>query len=184
MAKIDKPMWETHSDIWKTQAAFMSYVRGGIRLGLWNKNPVKLQFIKDNRVRAPLGKKTEKNPEGMVWGCECYLCNKLFRQTQCQVDHLEGNHSLKSMDDLRNFIEAMVSVTNDDLALVCKPCHDCKSYADRMEITFEEAKAHKKAIEVQKNNEDKEWLTAKKIKPESNAKKRRKQIVQYLLQES
>lgn len=139
--------WEDYPEIWKTQSAFMSYVRGGVRLGLWNKHPVKLQFIKDNRERAPIGRKTQKAPDGQeVWACRCYLCSRVFKQAECEVDHINGGHSLKSMDDLQKFVQAMLFVTDKDLRIVCKPCHKIKSYAERMGISYDEAVIEKKII--------------------------------------
>lgn len=154
--------WESYPELWKTKASFMSYVRGGIRRGLWEKNPVKLEFIKQNREKVPLGKKTLKNPDGMVWGCKCSLCGDLFRQAECQVDHKEGNHSLREIEQIQQFIESIVFVTFEDLQMVCKGCHTIKSYAERQDITFEEARFEKEVIAFSKKkvNEQTEILLA------------------------
>lgn len=52
--------------IWKTESSLMSYIRGGIRRNLWNRSPIKIEFIKNNRIRIP-----NPNPRGKVkevWG--------------------------------------------------------------------------------------------------------------------
>lgn len=175
--------WDNHPELWPTKASFMSYVRGGIRRGLWEKNPVKLEFIKQNREKVPLGKKTKKNPEGMVWGSECALCNELFRQTECQVDHKTGNHSLREIDQIQRFIESIVFVTFDDLQVVCKGCHTIKSYAERKNITFEEAKLEKEVIAFgnKKVNEQKKILLEHNPKADvSNAAKRKEEYRRIL----
>ena len=169
--------WEEYPHIWKTQAAFMSFVRGGIRRGLWEKNPIKLQFIKNNRKRVPLGRKTEANPEGLVWGCQCSICNGDFKQSECQVDHKDGNNSLKSMEDVRNFIESMILIIDSDLSFVCKPCHKIKTHAERKGISFNQARVEKEAIRFQKLDKKVQLQFLKKHdfkdSETSNSKKRR-----------
>lgn len=175
--------WEKYPHIWKTQAAYMSFIRGGIRKGLWNRNPVKLEFIQESREKLPLGRKTKSNPEGLVWGCKCNICKKDFRVNEIEVDHLKGNHSLKSIEDLRQFIENIVFVDKKDLQILCKGCHRIKSYAEKEEIPFELAKATKKAIQIQKEKDDKRFLTEKGVTPKGNAKERREQLIELLMKE-
>lgn len=136
--------WEAYPHIWKTESAFMSWLRGGIRGGLWNKHPVKLEFIKKHRIQIP-----NPNPKGKkptVWGAECALTGNIVPINQVQVDHKVGNHSLQSISDLQSFIEAIVLVNDDDLQLVSKDAHAVKSYSEKMGITFEEAVIEKKVI--------------------------------------
>lgn len=168
--------------IWKTKAQFMSFVRGGIRRGLWERNPLKLQFVKDKRERVPLGKKTVSNPKGEVWGGRCEVCDNLFKTSDLQVDHIKGNHSLKTIEDLESFVQAMIFIDPDeDLQMICKPCHKAKSLAERKGISIEEAKATKKAIEIEKEKRVMEFLQKKGVTPESNQKKRRQQLIEVLL---
>lgn len=160
--KQNKDPWENYPHIWPTQASFMSYIRGGIRRGLWEKHPVKLEFIKKNRIRVPLGKKTNRNPEGLVWGCRCALCGKIFRESDCQVDHIKGNHSLKTVEDILEFIKSLIFIREEDLQIVDKECHKIKSYAERNNISFKEAGFEKEAIKFSKKKveEQKEILLA------------------------
>ena len=152
MNKNDKirQIVERYPDFWKTESAFMSYLRSGIRSGLWNKNKVKLLKIKNNRVQIP-----NPNPKGnksTVWGGECEVCRKLFPTKDLQVDHLrENSSSLKCFDDVSQFISDMVLITEDDLRVVCKPCHYIISYSQKMNISFEEAKLRKKVINICKD---------------------------------
>ena len=140
--------WEAYPEIWKTESAFMSWIRGGIRGGLWNKHPVKLEFIKKNRIQIP-----NPNPKGKkptVWGAKCALTGEIVPINQVQVDHKIGGHSLRSMDDLQSFIEAIVLVTDEDLQLVSKDAHKVKTHSELKGITFEEALIEKKVIEFGK----------------------------------
>ena len=97
---------------------------------------------------------TTKNPEGMVWGCECAICKQDFKQPECQVDHKKGNNPLRSMGDLLSFVKSMIMITDKDLAIVCKPCHTIKSYSERFGITFQEARLEKEGIRFKKLDKD------------------------------
>lgn len=175
--------WENYPEIWKTQAAFMSWVRGGIRGGLWKKHPVKLEFLKENMVLVPNTNPRSMKRFPMVKAARCALCKRVTPQKDVEVDHLTGNHSLRSMDDLRAFIEAMIMVTKEDLQLVCKPCHKVKSYAEKQGISFELAQATKEAIVLQKGKVDVAWLLRAGLVPATSAPKRREQIIQHMMKE-
>lgn len=181
----DKKLWEIYPHIWATESAYMSWLRGGIRRYLWSKNPVKLEFIKQNRVKIP-----NPNPRGKVkevWGGVCALTGNIFPIGDMEVDHKEGNHSLKTLDDLVPFVKGIVMITLDDLQLVSKEAHKIKSYAEKQGISFEEAKSEKTAIELIKKGVDKQFLIDHNVKAEnigSTQLKRRKQIVELLLEQN
>lgn len=144
--------WQKYPEIWKTESAFMSYVRGGIRRGLWNRYPVKLEFIKNNREKIP-----NPNPNGRVkevWGGTCYLTGEKLPLKDLEVDHKKGNLSLKSADDLQSFVEGLLYLEESDLAFVSKEAHRIKSYAERMGITFDEAVIKKDIINFGKKSSD------------------------------
>lgn len=171
--------WELYPEFWKTEAAFLSFIRGGIRRHLWAKNPIKLQFIQENRVRIknPVAKNIKRFP--MVWGGKCEHCMKEFVLNEMEVDHKTGEYSLKSVQDIQKFVEGIVFVRKEDLAFLCKPCHKAKTYAERYGMSTEDAKVEKEAIAIQKGD-DKAWLKQHGLVPASNAKKRREQIIQKL----
>ena len=182
--KLEKMLSEM-SHVWKTESAYMSWLRGGIRRYLWSKNPVKLEFIKQNRIKIP-----NPNPKGKVkevWGGVCALTGNIFPIGDMEVDHISGNHSLKTIDDLVPFVKGIVMVTLEDLQLVSKEAHKIKSYAEKQGISFEEAKAEKTAIELIKKGVDKQFLIDHNVKAEnigSTQLKRRKQIVELLLEQN
>lgn len=181
--KESPKLWEKYPHIWKTESSFLSWVRGGIRRGMWNKSPVKLEFINLNRrrIKNPNERSAKRFPE--VWGGTCELCKGEFLTSQLDVDHVEGNHSLKKLEDIQTFVEAIVLVTLEDLQLLCKDCHNDKSYADKHGVSLQEAKATRQAIAILKTKRDKEWLADRGLTPESNQAKRRVQIIEYLLKE-
>ena len=169
--------WEWYPHLFKTEGAFWSYLRGGIRRGLWEKSPIKLDFKNKNCTKPP------KDYYGRAKsGQYCALTGEWEGKSKLEVDHIEGHVSLTCVEDILSFILHMIPAP-DNMALVKKEAHKIKSYAERMGITFEEAVVEKEAIAICKAGNDKKWLTAKGIVPASNATKRRKQIVKYLLEE-
>lgn len=178
--KIDEII-AAYPDIWKTRASFINFIRGGLRKGLWNRHPVKLKFLNDNRKKIPNPRPNPARGREEVWGAECALTGEVKVLSEIEVDHKTGNSKLTTLQDLESFITAIVLVTADDLQLVSKEAHKIKSHAEKMGLTFEEAKAEKEAILIGKQKKDKEWLSIRGITPESSAPKRRKQIVEAII---
>ena len=147
--KVDKILEENQN--WKTKSAFMSYIRGGIRAGLWNKSPIKLSFIKERRMQIP-----NPNPRGnkpTVWGCECEICKNTFVLKDLQVDHIRNvGSTLKGVSDIQQFVEDIAIVVKDELRMVCKECHSVISHSQRTGISFEQAKLEKEIINISKDD--------------------------------
>ena len=175
--KLEKMLSEM-SHVWKTESSFMSWLRGGIRR-IWAKHPVKLDFIKQNRVKIP-----NPNPNGRVktvWGGKCALTGEYFVLNELECDHKVGNHSLKTLDDLVPFVKGIVMITLDDLQLVSKEAHKIKSYAEKQGISFEEAKIEKEVIEIIKQKKDKAYLQERQLPVSSTQSARRATIVEHKL---
>ncbi len=140
--------WQSLPHIWKSEASFLSWIRGGIRRSLWNRHPVKLEFLKKHRVRIP-----NPNPRGRVdtvWGGVCALTGEVLPLNKLEVDHKIGEHSLRSVSDIQSFVEGIVFVTEDMLQFVSREAHKVKSYAEKHKMTFEQAMAIKQAIAWEK----------------------------------
>jgi hypothetical protein len=178
VSKLVKP-WEEHPTIWKTEAAFLSFVRGGIRRSLWNKSPIKLEFLRNNRIKIKNtnARSMKRFPE--VWGGVCYECKKIFDIKNMEVDHLTGEYSLRKLEDLQSFVEGIVCVSKKDLGLICKECHKAKTYAERSGMSIDDARIEKQAIAIQKGD-DKAWLASQGLTAAKNAKQRREQIIKHL----
>lgn len=179
---LDKA-WQWEGSPWKTRSAYLNYIRGGIRRGLWNRSPVKIKFLMENRFKManPNPRSSKRFPE--TWGAKCATCQNTFPLKDTEVDHLVGNNSLKGFEDISSFITSIVTVTPDDLQILCKECHKNKSYAEKSGVSFEQAVAIRKAIDICKKKEEKGWLLERGIEPASNAAKRRTQVEQELLNE-
>jgi hypothetical protein len=115
-------------------------------------------------------------------GDYCALTGEWTPVSKMEVDHKDGHKPLLSEQDIVPYILHLLA-DEDELQLVDKEAHKCKSYADRQGISFDEAKATKEAIAIQKAKEDNQWLRARNIEPGRNAKARRQQIIDVLLAE-
>ncbi len=137
-------LWEIAPDIWPTKAKFFAWLRGALRRGLWEKQPLKLQF-KNEQCQPP--------PEGYTGrarsGKECALSGEWTGKSALEVDHIEGHKSLTDWEDLAPFIFHLLA-TKDKMQLVSKPAHKIKSYAERMGISYEEAVIEKQLIALMK----------------------------------
>ena len=182
--KLEKMLAEM-SHVWKTESAYYTWLRGSIRRAMWSKNPVKLEFIKRNRIKIP-----NPNPKGRVkevWGAVCALTGDTYPINEMEVDHKVGNHSLTTLDDLVGFIKAIAMVTLDDLQFVSKEAHKIKTFSERYGVDFDTARAEKEAKQLVDKKLDKQFLIDHNVKAEnigSTQLKRRKQIVEILLEQN
>lgn len=182
----DYKPWEEYPHIWKTEGAYLSFVRGGIRRYLWSKNPVKLEFEKEVTVKIPNTNAASKKRFPMVNGYRCASCDGLFKAKEVQCDHKVGEHSLRSLDDIQSFVKGIVMVRKEDLQMLCKYCHEVKTYAEREGLTFNEAIPHKRAIDLEKKGTKKVVDFLKKVgytSPGKNKDIRREQLVEHYRKE-
>lgn len=176
-----KEPWEELPDVWKNDKAYFVWLRGQMRR-TWSRHPIKLAYTKSRRVRAPIGKKTKRNPTGEVWANKCEICDGLFRQAETEVDHIEEAGGFQNWNQFHEWVYKLLHINFDSIRVVCKPCHRIVSYASRMGITFEEAAIEKEAIAFGKmsvNNQN-EKLAELKLESGSNAKLRKQIYRDYL----
>lgn len=177
--KLEKLLQE-NKEIWKTESAFLSYIRGGVRKALWNRHPSKTKLINSKRVQIP-----NPNPRGnkaTVWGGECDICKKLFVSAELQVDHIrESGSQLKNISDIQQFIEDIVIVTQDELRWVCINCHSVVSHSQKRGISFEQAKIEKHVISLDKENKVVDILTGLNINYIPSTKAKRKALLLEIL---
>ena len=176
-----REMLSEMSHVWKTESAFMSWIRGGIRRSLWNRHPVKLEFIKNNRMRIP-----NPNPRGKVaevWGGVCALTGETHVIANLEVDHKTGNHSLRCIDDVNSFVAGIVLITESDLQFVSKEAHKIKSYSEKYNITFNQAKVEKTIIQLRKEKKVVDRLLSLGVGSIPKLKKDQESLLRQLLLE-
>lgn len=176
---MSKPLiepWEKYPHIWKSKSAFFTYLRGAIRKSIWNLYPPKLDFKNKNCHPVPDDVETRAKS-----GAYCALSGEWEGKSKLEVDHVKGNVKLQDWEDLLPFIEHLcLRCEGDNLQLVTKEAHKIKSYAEKHDLTYEEAAVEKKAIDIQKGD-DKAWIKSKGFTPASNKNKRREQIKEILI---
>lgn len=140
-----KQLMQEHPDLFPTEAKFWAYLRGALRRGLWEKSPMKHRY-KATQMLPP--------PEGYTGrgkkGSECALEGDWTMTSKLEVDHKDGNKSLRSEDDILPFIIHLLASNGDELQLVGKEAHRIKSYADRHGLTYEQAVREKEVIAFSK----------------------------------
>ncbi len=104
------------------------------------KGAIRRVFSRSETRRSVLAKATVQGysdgsrPRVTKW-CKCASCNKMEPAYLCQVDHIEPivptNSSLEQMD--WNTIVDNTFCIEDNLAVVCKPCHKLKTKAENKE---------------------------------------------------
>lgn len=172
--------WEEYPHFWKTESMFLSFIRGGIRRHLWAKNPIKLEFMKERRKRIinPTVKSRKAHPT--VWGWTCEQCGKDHKVVE--VDHRTGEYSLRKVTDIQSFVEGIVFIRKEDLAILCKPCHKIKTHSERSGMSLEDAAIDKEAIAICKQKADvvKSWITERGEVPARTVPERKLQVKRLL----
>lgn len=111
----------------------LSIVRSEIRK-TWMRHPIKLLFLEE-------GIELDTDPDTRtIWKVRCQCCNQYHKLGDIEVDHIKGEHSLKSFEDIKPFAISILQVSFNDLQRICKSCHLIKTYAERYGHSFEDAK--------------------------------------------
>lgn len=170
--------WLWYPEVWPTKSKFYTWLRGCLRNAVWNKSPIKIIF-KNEGCSSP--------PEGYTGraksGAYCALSGEWEGKSKLEVDHIEGNVSLLEEENIIEFIKHLIPPPNS-LQLVTKDAHKVKSYAEREGISYEEAVIQKKAIQLEKDKQDKAFILDRGKMPAKNKKDRREQLIRLLWEES
>lgn len=152
---------QQYPDVWKTRSAFFSWIKGAIRKA-WSKHPVRTGLLKKRIVQLE-----NTNPRSMkrfptVAAVQCENCGEVVKKDMAEVDH---NHnkiaSLTKIEDIQSCVEALLLVTEEDLQVLCKPCHEVITFARDHNLSFEEAVLEKKVVQFKskKAKEQRKVLT-------------------------
>lgn len=141
---MSKEPWESYPNIWRSQAAFFAYLRGGLRL-IWSRFPPKLEWKKRQMTTTPPEGYTGR---GKSFG-KCHYCSCMFTASSLEVDHVQQAGTCNSWETSQEFLHNLLDC-NDNWVLACRPCHKVKSYAERTGVNFEQALLEKKVIEFMK----------------------------------
>lgn len=160
--------------------SLLTVIRSSVRKA-WMRHPTKISLLHKHKEYVGDVFESER-PKGVTanakWLYKCEMCNNYFLAKDIEVDHIKGEHSLNSLDDMRRFVQTVLGVSWKDLQVLDKECHEIKTYAERYGMTLDEAKKEKKVIEVMKEKAlyQREWLKERGIAPASNEEGRREQV--------
>lgn len=162
-----------------TQSQKMSLIRGAIR-EKWMYAPNKLAYLDMNTV-PDYDPSTRRR-----FKVQCESCKEWFTKSNVCVDHVVGEHSLKSLEDFDIFIKSILYVGFDGLQILCHDCHDIKTAMERYNLSDEEVIVFKKVTAWEKQhpkaNQQKKFLIENggfKVKEVSNADLRREAALKY-----
>lgn len=142
---VSKP-WELSYSPWKSEAEFITWVRGGLRK-LWSTHPVKLEYLtaRKEKIDNPNEKTKARFPK--VNGYKCEVCNKYHLKVQ--VDHIsETGGTFRKIEDIQEYAKYLYYISFEDIRLICKSCHGVVTHAQKKGISFEDAQIEKEAIRI------------------------------------
>lgn len=176
----------------------LSSVRTMIR-SMWGDSIFKQTFLKRNSELVVNENPRSKKRYPKVLKYRCAICGELFGSAEIELDHIESENTLTSYEHINDFMTNIVLTSPDKLQVLCKDkktkklgitrfgCHSTKTYSERYNVTFEEARAEKEAKRLVDKKLDKQFLIDHNVKAEnigSTQLKRRKQIVELLLEQN
>lgn len=81
----------------------------------------------------------------------CAKCGGSFSAKEVSVDHIVDCGTLKSWDDVQEFMQRLFC-SADELQVLCHPDHDIKTYMAKHNVDEEEAIVQKMTIAILKEN--------------------------------
>lgn len=99
-----------------TEATYWSFLRSGLRQMSRRWPPIVRQAMVAAR------RKYEGENKRQKWEYKCASCRKWHKGTDVAVDHIEPCGSLKSGDDIREFVERLFCEPAG-LRVMCRECH-------------------------------------------------------------
>jgi len=133
---ITETPWDDNN--W-TKARYFSFIRSALRSATM-KYPAKQNYLESKCRKAPAGSRAKK-----VVNCE--ECNLEMAKSHAHVDHVTPCGSLKDFSDVERFVKTLFCGVGN-FEVLCKPCNEIYAFADRQNMTFNEAKVEKEAIKL------------------------------------
>jgi 5-methylcytosine-specific restriction endonuclease McrA len=151
MSETEWKPWE-NSNVWKSKAEFYSWLRGGIRKSIWTRYPPRNEFKKSNMRNITEEDRLKYNFSKLVKRVgTCEMCLDVFTGKELQVDHMIPAGSLNNENDIKGFIQR-IACNPEDMRLVCSNCNHVLAYAERMNMTYDQAFIEKRIIKFINQN--------------------------------
>lgn len=144
-AKLQQFLKKLDADGKPQEKHVLSVVRGAIR-SAWMKSDVKLAYLYMHTI-PDMDDKTRTK-----WLVKCEMCGELFKLTDVEIDHRHGNHTFTKVEDFENYFNNILMVGFDNLSILCKEDHACKTLAESQGISIESARLEKAVIAICKGS--------------------------------
>lgn len=99
-----------------TEASFFGFIRSGLRKTSQRWPPL-VKYALDEVKR-----KSKSSNKKLKWEYRCKACRGWFARKQVQVDHIESCGTLKTFEDLPDFVRRLFCEV-EGLRVLCKECH-------------------------------------------------------------
>ena len=139
----------------------LSFWRSGVRQ-LWGNSVFKQSFMNSKSMLVENTNSRSKKRFPKVRKYKCEICGGYFGSNEVELDHIESENSLKSYSDATSFIKTIMFTSPDKLQVLCKDkrkkgvgvvytgCHSIKTFSERYNVSFEQAKVEKEFISIKK----------------------------------
>tara|TARA_R110000851_G_scaffold75083_2_gene165624 strand:- start:450 stop:1097 length:648 start_codon:yes stop_codon:yes gene_type:complete len=190
--------WEW-CDQWQNESQYYSWLRGKFR-EIWSQDwKIKNDYLNSSKFDQPLyeedgspklvktGKNAGKHKTQKAYRCEATgevlwaSKPKGQRYATYNIDHIEDAGSCRNGLEACIFLFRLLT-SPDNIQLLSAEYHKILTYQQKEGVSFEQAKAAKGAILIQKTSTtEKAWFVENGITPASNARLRRQQITEHLM---
>lgn len=137
--KLEKLLKGLNEDGSMSESKLCTQMRSAVRQ-VWMYHPVKISYLLSKSY-------ADMNPNTRTkWLVDCEYCKEAFKTGDVQVDHIKGEHSLKTIKELEKFARSILGVSHEDLQVLCVPCHGVLTYAERYGVCVEAAFLEKAVI--------------------------------------
>lgn len=169
--------WHDCPSVFKDEKTFLNWLRSQTRR-IWTRHPIKLEYKKKLRYKAPIGKLGKE-----VWAIDCEMCGKACRDTQ--TDHLHGGYGFKDWTSFCEWSKMILWVTFDDIRELCPDCHAAVSLSQRLGIDIKSAFIEKEVLIIMKLKASQidSWLKERNVVAAKNPKSRRDAVRKVLEEE-
>ena len=159
--------------------ALVTMVRSSIR-DSWAISPAKLAYFEMGRVPDTDPRTARK------WKMQCEVCSDWYNTDLIEIDHRHGNHTFTKPEDFVDYFDNILDIQFKDLQRICKyKCHRVKSHFEKQKLPDMGYAVRDKIniflVKFTNTPEYTSWLESNGIVPESTAAKRKKQGLQFLL---
>jgi len=109
-----------------TEAQFWGAVRSALRN--------KFTWWKPMREAKEAARRPYKGAGRQKWEFQCNTCKGWYMAKEVQVDHIVPCGSLKCPEDIEGFLDRMTPESPEAFQVLCKPCHQIKTNAERKKL--------------------------------------------------